>query len=187
MLKKIKMFDLIKSEVSIPIAFRSWDCYINPTLVQGTHHVWNVKLAANRERPRFAIIAFTLNGKLITNNLTNLKVHLNSVSYPYDDLNIDFAKDRFAHLYNMYAQFQESYYNRDPHPLLTPSEFKERAPMIVVDLSYQNEAVKTGPIDVRVSTELLTASAAATKVYCLLIHDRLVEYSPLTGLVQRIV
>jgi len=33
---------------------------------------------ANREKPRFAIIGFTLNRELITNNLTRLKVHLNS-------------------------------------------------------------------------------------------------------------
>jgi len=44
----------------------------------GSQHSWNVKMSANREIPRFAIIGFTLNGQLITNNLSNFKVHLNS-------------------------------------------------------------------------------------------------------------
>jgi len=68
-----------------------------------------VKLSANREKPRFSIIGFTLNGELITNNLSNLKVHWNSESYPYDNLNVDFSKNQYAHLYEMYTRFQSSY------------------------------------------------------------------------------
>jgi len=62
-----------------------------------------------------------------------------------------------------------------------------KAPIIVVDLSYQNESVKIGPIDVRISIELKTPSHENTQTYCLLIQDRLVEYNPLNGLVQRVV
>jgi len=98
----------------------------------GSQHSWNVKLSANREKPRFAIIGFTLNGELITNNLSNLKVHLNSESYPYDNLNVDFSKNQYAHLYEMYTRFQYSYYNRESQPFLTPNEFKLKAPIIVV-------------------------------------------------------
>jgi len=81
----------------------------------------------------------TINGELITNNLSNLKVHLNSESYPYDNLNVDFSKNQYAHLYEMYTRFQSSYYNRESQPFLNPYEFKLKAPIIVVDLSYQNE------------------------------------------------
>jgi len=74
------MYHIIKSGVNLPIAFRSWDSYVNPKLGYGSQHSWNVKLSANREKPRFAIVGFRLNGELITNNLSNLKVHLNSES-----------------------------------------------------------------------------------------------------------
>jgi len=87
------MYDTIKSGVNIPMAFQSWDSYVNPKLVYGGQRSWNVKLSANLEKPRFAIIGFTLNGELITNNLSNLKVHLNSESYPYDNINVDFSKN----------------------------------------------------------------------------------------------
>jgi len=47
--------------------------------------------------------------------------------------------------------------------------------------------VKSGPIDVRISIELTKPTIENVQVYCVLIHDRLVEYNPLNGLVQRIV
>jgi len=45
---KIKMYDIIKSGVNLPIAFRSWDSYVNPKLGYGSQHSWKVKLSANR-------------------------------------------------------------------------------------------------------------------------------------------
>jgi len=54
----------------------------------------------------------------------------------------------------MYKRFQSSYYNRESQLFLTSNEFKLKTPIIVVDLSYQIESVKTGPIDVRTSIEL---------------------------------
>jgi len=116
-----------------------------------------------------------------------MKVHLNSESYPYDKLNVDLSKNQNAHLYEMYTRFQSSYYNRESQSFLTPNKFKLKAPIIVVYLSFQNESVKTGPIDVRISIELKTQSHEHNQAYCLLIHDRLVEYNPLNGLVQRVI
>jgi len=52
----------------------------------------------------------------------------------------------------------------------------------VVDLSYQNESLKTGPIYVRIPVELRTQRHKNAKAYCILIHGRLVEYNPLYGL-----
>jgi len=75
-------------------------------------------------KPRFAIIGFLLNGELITNYLSNLKVNLNSESYRYDNLNVDFSKNQYAHLYEMNTTFQSSYYNRESQPFLIPNEFK---------------------------------------------------------------
>jgi len=98
---------------------------------------------------------------------------LSSESYPYDNLNVDLSKNQ--------------YHNRESQPFLTSNEFKLKAPVIAVDPSYQNESVKTGPIDVRILIKLKTPSHENSKAYCLLIHDLLVEYKPLNGLVQRVV
>jgi len=72
----------------------------------------------------------------------------------------------------MYCKFQTSYYNRSESPLLSPTEFKTKAPIIVIDLSYQNEI--SGPIDVRISIELAKPTIENVQVYCMLIHDRIV-------------
>jgi len=76
-----------------------------------TAGLWN--LSANREKPKFVIFRFILTGELVTNNLSNLKVHLNSESHPYVNLNFDFIKNQYAHLYEMYTRYQSSYYNRE--------------------------------------------------------------------------
>lgn len=182
---KLQLFKSIKSGQPITMAFRTWDCHLNPTLSQGTNHLWNVKLAAQNERPRFMLIGFLKNDNFVHNSLTNIKVHLNSESYPYDDLNLKFDNERYALLYDMYSKFQQSYYMKDPQPLLNTNEFKKQ-PLIVIDLSYQNETVKSGPIDVRIEFKTLKNVAENTSAYCLIIHDRIIQYTPITGEIRKI-
>lgn len=183
---KLNMIKIINSGASIPMTFRSWDCHINPQLNTGTNHIWNVKLAANRERPRFVLIAFQHENKFVHCDLTNLKIHLNSESYPYDDLNINFKNERYAILYDMYLRFQQNYYTIDSQPLLTSQEFKNNAPIVVVDVRYQNEAVNNGPIDIKIEFETATNIPPKTSAYCILIHDRIIEYIPLRGQVRKL-
>lgn len=42
--------------------------------------------------------------------LSNMKLYLNSEFYPYNDMNLDFDKNRWAVLYEMYARFGREYY-----------------------------------------------------------------------------
>jgi len=56
---KFKMYDIIKSGVSLPIAFRSWYSYASPKMGYESQRSWNVKLSASRKKPRFVIIGFT--------------------------------------------------------------------------------------------------------------------------------
>ncbi|XP_037825201.1 uncharacterized protein LOC119613274 [Lucilia sericata] len=184
---KLNTIKIIKSGNVLPVAFRSWDCHYHPQLSTSQNHIWNVKFSANRERPRFVLIAFQHENKLTHCNLNNLKVHLNSESYPYDDLNVKFDNQRYAILYDMYVKFQPNFYMREPQPLLSAEQFKEKAPIIVIDVSHQNETVTTGPIDIKVEFAMDKIAKTNTSAYCLLIHDRLIEYSPLTASVKKIV
>lgn len=185
-LSKLNMIKIINSGVSIPMAFRSWDCHVNPQLNEGTNHIWNVKLAANRERPRFILIAFKNQDKFIHCNLNNLKVHLNSESYPYDDLNLKFKNERYAVLYDMYLRFKQNYYLQDSQPLLTSQEFKNSAPIVVVDVSHQNESLSNGPVDIKIEITTDINIPGDTSAFCILIHDRIIEYIPLKGQVRKI-
>lgn len=183
--KKIQFMKTIKDGKSLSIAFRSWDCYFNPTFPGGTKHSWNVKLSVNRERPRYVAFVFEKDNKFVHSDLTNIKVHLNSDTYPYDDLNLKFGENRYAVLYDMYAKFQQNFYMKEPQPLLSFTKFKD-IPIAVVDISYQNEAIKSGPIDLKIQFETSSPIPESTSAYCLILHDRLVEYTPLTGIVRKI-
>ncbi|XP_058985528.1 uncharacterized protein LOC131805849 [Musca domestica] len=184
--RKISFLKTIKDGKALPLAFRSWDCYFNPTFAGGRQHSWSVKLSVNHERPRYVALIFEKDNKLEHCELKNIKVHLNSETYPYDDLNVKFEENGYAVLYDMYTKFQQSYYMREPQPLLTYASFKDK-PIAVIDISNQNEAVKNGPIDLKIQFETNKPIPQNTSTYCLIIHDRLVEYVPLTGIVRKVV
>ncbi|KYN35080.1 hypothetical protein ALC56_10549, partial [Trachymyrmex septentrionalis] len=98
--------------------------------------------------------------------LTNAKLYLNTKYYPYVDLNLDFDKNRCAILYDLYARFCKSYYGYEYlEPSLTFTTFLRNGPFVIIDCSRQNESVKR---------------------YCLIIHDRVVQYNPLTNIVRKI-
>ncbi|XP_075167835.1 uncharacterized protein LOC142239997 [Haematobia irritans] len=183
---KVKVMKTVRDGTSLPIAFRSWDCHFNPTFFGSMKCNWNVKLSLNRERPRFILFAFVREGKFAHCNLTNIKVHLNSETYPYDDLNLKFDENRYAILYEMYTKFQENYYQRESYPILSLTKFKE-SPIIVIDVSHQNEMIKHGPIDVKLEIETSKLIPQNTHAYCLILHDRLMEYTPLTAVVRKII
>ncbi|XP_076299316.1 uncharacterized protein LOC143218167 [Lasioglossum baleicum] len=92
---------ILDSDRPIDMTFRSWDLYEYPLLHTTTKHTWAIKTALQMEKPRYVIFALQTNRK---NNLmktatrfdhcalTNIRLYLNSETYPYDDLNIDFEK-----------------------------------------------------------------------------------------------
>ena len=119
-------------------------------------------------------------------NVTNARLFLNDKYYPYDNLNLGIGKDRFALLYNMYVSFQSSYYHRlDVSPVLTPELFKSKAPLFVFDCSKQDDALKSSAVDVRLEFESSMNFPAQTTAYCMILHDTLVEYTPLSNAVHR--
>ena len=84
----------------------------------------------------------------------------------------------------MYSRFQTAYYGKEAEPLLSKTEFLNYAPL-VIDCSKQNEHLKTGPVDVRLEFESQENFLAETTAYCLILHDRIVDYSPLSGDVNK--
>ena len=118
--------------------------------------------------------------------LKNVKVYLNSQSYPYGNLNLKMDQAQYALLYNMYAQFKTSYYDRNaPDPLLSRTDSKDHTPLIAIDCSKQCESLKSGAIDVRLEFECQANMPAHTAAYCLIIHDKIVEYNALRSSVTR--
>ena len=76
-------------------------------------------------------------------NLSNVKFYLNSAVYPYDDLNLDFGKKRYAVLFDMYAHFRRAHGIDCFEMLLNIFSFVEKGPFVVIVCSRQNESVKS--------------------------------------------
>ncbi|XP_050434993.1 uncharacterized protein LOC126842149 [Adelges cooleyi] len=98
--EKLKLLKIVESHKSLHCAFRNWDLCVYPQLPETTKHSWMVKTTNSVERPRYILLAFHtadnagLSGKRTEKfdscSITNLKVHLNSAEYPYEnELNLN--------------------------------------------------------------------------------------------------
>lgn len=86
----------------------------------------------------------------------------------------------------MYRKFQQSFYGGQCLPLFSYSDFKSISPLAIIDCSRQNESIKSAPIDISLELEFLENIPANTSSYCIIVHDRIIEYNPLTNIVKRI-
>lgn len=193
--EKLVLYKQIKSGSTFKIPYRTWEYNEMPVLTT-TKNLWTVKTSTCLEKPRFIILGFQTARKHVINKdiskfdhcgITDVRLFLNSEIFPYDQLNIDFAHDNFALLYDMYIGFQHSYYNKSPNPILSKETFKRDAPLFVIDCSRQNDTVKSGVVDIRLEVQSLANMPANTKAYCLIIHDRVIEYNPLSNIVRKVI
>lgn len=194
---KLSMLKTISRNESLLIPFRSWDLYELPAIPQTTRHTWSVKTTSQVNKPRYVVIAFQINrNNIVTNdaaafdhcNVTNLKLYLNNDRYPYDDLNLNFNEGNYHELFNLYQNIQKSYYNETSiiHPIdLDLAGFLLR-PVFAFDCTRSDESIKSGMVDVRIEIEASANIPVNTTAYCLIIHDNLIEYSPFTSMVHRV-
>ncbi|XP_020297375.1 uncharacterized protein LOC109861931 [Pseudomyrmex gracilis] len=193
---KLSLLQTLESGRYLTISFRSWDLYEFPLLQSTTKHSWAVKTATQLEKPRYVIFALQTARRNdmsadVTRfdhcQLTNVKLYLNSEFYPYDDLHLDFDRNKYAVLYDMYTNFRKTYYGCGVVvPFLTIYNFLQCGPLVVFDCSRQNEAVKSAIVDVRIEFDCKENIPANTTAYCLSLHDRVVEYNLLTNVVRKI-
>ncbi|XP_077264206.1 uncharacterized protein LOC143898521 isoform X1 [Temnothorax americanus] len=193
---KLSMLRALESGRYLSVSFRSWDLYEYPMLQSTTKHSWAVKTATQLEKPRYVIFALQTGRKNIMSqnvsvfdacNLTNIKLYLNSEFYPYDDMNLDFTKNRYAVLFDMYARFRKTYYGYDFFDTLCSLyTFLMEGSFVVIDCSQQNESVKSATVDVRIEFDCKENVPANTTAYCLILHDRVIEYCPLSNVVRKL-
>ncbi|KYN28037.1 hypothetical protein ALC57_02555 [Trachymyrmex cornetzi] len=193
-INKLSTLRALESGRYLSMSFRSWDLYEYPLLQNTTKHSWAVKTATQLEKPRYVIFALQTGRKNVMSqdisvfddcNLSNVKVYLNSDFYPYGDLNLVLVKR--GTLFDMYARFRKAYYGIDSfETLLNVLSFIEIGPFAVIDCSRQNESVKNATVDVRIEFDCKENVPANTTAYCLIIHDRVIEYCPLSNVVRKI-
>lgn len=196
--QKLRLLQIIDKQLDVPLHYRTWELYEYPALPTTDKHVWSVKASSQLNTPRYVIIGFQTNrnnriavdkSRFDNCTLSDLKVFLNSESYPYESLNANFASGQVAVLYDMYAKFQESFYHDRPEcctaPMLTLAEFRDNVPITVIDCSHQNEVLKKGIIDIRIEFQTREAMPRDTSAYCLIVHDNIIAYNPYSNIVTR--
>lgn len=189
--EKLRLYKYIQKDPHIHIPFRQWEMheYANLPTTSDTLS-WPIRTTNQLEKPRYVIVGFQTNRKnSITKDMSqfdscdikDLKVYLNSVYYPYDSL-----LSNSALFYDIYANFQSSYYGKAGSPILNFTEYKTKCPIYVIDCSKQNDSIKSGPVEVKLDIHTNNNFPANTWGYCLIIHDCHYTYTPLTGDVRKI-
>ncbi|XP_018405965.1 PREDICTED: uncharacterized protein LOC108782245 [Cyphomyrmex costatus] len=194
---KLSLLRTLENGRYLSMGFRSWDLYEFPLLQSTTKHSWAVKTTSHLEKPRYVILLLQTGKRNVLSQdstrfdacaLVNVKLFLNSDFFPYDDMNVDFERNKVAILYDMYTKFANSYYGYERNEtLLSLAQFISSAPLVVIDCSRQNESVKSATVDIRIEFECRANIPPSTTAYCLIIHDRVIEYIPLTNVVRKII
>ncbi|XP_068990474.1 uncharacterized protein [Neodiprion pinetum] len=193
---KIQLLNYIAKDPAIFMSFCSWETYVYPMLPSTTRHIWSIKTSTQLEKPIYVVLGFQTarrneplrNASVFDHcRIRDVKLFLNSQCYPYGNMNLDLYNNQYAILYDMYVRFQMTYYNKEAEPLLSKREFINQAPLIAIDCSKQNETLKTGPVDIRLEFDSSIAFPPHTSAYCMILHDRIVEYNSISGTVKKLV
>jgi hypothetical protein len=87
----------------------------------------------------------------------------------------------------MYISFQELYYGKEEGKLiLSLVNFETQAPIVVIDSSKQNDTGTASTVNVSIDIEALE-NLEGVSAYCILIHDRIIEYLPFIRKVKKLV
>jgi len=142
-INKLSLLRTLECGQYLNIGFRSWDLYEFPLLQRTIKHSWTIKTATQLEKPRYVVFALQTGLKNVMSEdvsrfddckLTNVKLYLNSECYPYDGMNLDFDKNRWSILYDMYARFCKNYYRYEYlEPSLTLTTFLRFGPFVIID------------------------------------------------------
>ncbi len=191
---KLQLLEEISKNKPIFFGFRDWEIHELPAMRNTKKDVWTVKSMS--EKARYVIVFFQTDRKdnyqkdvtyFDNVNITDIKLYLNSEVYPYESLNLNFDNRQYTEVYRMYTEFQKSYMGKTyAEPLLDFTSFANRC-MFVIDCSKQNEALKSSTIDVKLEIQSSENFPKDTRAYCIIVHDRVLEYLPLSGIVRSLI
>ena len=185
---KLQMLNKINTSKSILVPFRKWDIHELPILPRSKNEVWKVKTLQSVHTPLYCIVFFQTNRK---NNpladatkfdnidMRSIRLHLNSSIYPYESWKLDFRKTRYREAYQAYCDFYKQFNDQDrAKPILKYDDFKTRS-IFVLDCSKHPEPIRYSTVDVSLQFESDYEFPQDTKAYVIIIHDAIVEYTPM--------
>lgn len=192
-LVRLNMSKIVESGRELEIAFRATEYFENPNIGTDQQFTWQLKTSAGAERPLYVIVGLQTNrrdkmGKdssVFDNcSIRDAKIFLNSLSYPYEGLSVDFKSDQYSNLFRMFTRFRKSYLGEGSSYIGT-SDFKTVCPLLVFDVSRMPLELKSNPVDLRLELSFSENVKATTSAHVVLIFDKIISYNPFSGLVLR--
>lgn len=193
---KVKLLECIKADKPILMPFRRWEYHELPQLTtNATKEIWGVKTCTSVESPRFVIMAFqtarrdnTLQDPSVFDNInaSDIRLVMNGEYYPTERMELNFADDAYTEAHHCYAQFYANFKNdmqSSKQAVLNYEAYKKNA-IFVIDCSKRNTSLKLGTVDIKVEIEARTGFKALTKAYCIIVHDSVLEYQPLSEIIR---
>lgn len=193
---KLGMLNYLSKNRKITVQHRSMDIVEFPTLPVAESNMWTVKTVSHLNRPRFVIVGLQTNrnsrhtinaSKFDKCHMKELRLHLNSQTFPYHMIEFDIANLKMSELYHMYSNAQSSYYNNTEGQnlfKLSVVDF-QNSPLYVFDTSRADESLIDSSVDIKVEMKSSANVAANTAAFCLIIYDNEFTYSPFDGVVER--
>jgi hypothetical protein len=203
--ERINILKRLKNNDVITMPFRTYDLYEYPAVPTNSEKFsWTIKTSSGAQVPSYLVIGFQENPneyktpahKYNHQDVEEYRGYLNTNEYPYTPQYANFTKERFAVPYDEFSKFHSSYNNRlssgDPitssaSSVISRKLFKAISPLYVVDCSAHEKLATTGAVDVRIEVSSAKVFPQGTTCYCLIIHDRVVQYYPLTNEVRKII
>lgn len=193
---KLNMLNYLSKNRKITIQHRSMDLVEYPELPAATSHIWSVKTVSHLNRPRYVVVGLQTgrNGQPVVDaskfdhcSISEMRLHMNSQTYPYNMNEVNVSNGQMAELYEMFANIQHSYYNgTEPMNLfaLNYGSF-QLSPLYAFDTSRADESLIDSAVDIRVEIKTRNNIPANTAAYCIIIYDNEFTYSPFDGVVVR--
>ena len=151
----------------------------NISIPTGAKYSW--KIGNVSSSVRFLFIAFklsdpplnTVNNSLFTmvngnNQITSMRVQLNNLYYPIDNMKMNFKDYKIAEPYNAYVNACKSF-GVEPQLDLLVQEYRDLYPIICFDTSACPESLQSNGIDITIHIE--KSPALTLEGYCLVLED----------------
>lgn len=194
---KLQMLKYLERKQVIGVPYRSWDLFEMPQLPQATKHIWTVKSTTQMCKPRFVLVTFQTNKRIVTAhseqfdncNISDVKLYLNTEYYPYDTITCHFAANntKIAEQYEAFLAIQKAYYgeSEDENPMGYDFATFRTCPIFAFDCTRTDESVLNGSVDIRLEINARDNIPANTVANCIIIYDNYFEYSPFRSIVAK--
>ena len=184
---KMELYKIIEKKEKLPVGYRMIQCD-SAVVTRTSTFTWRLAVKSSPEVPRFIIVGFqseknnnqTKNPAIFNHvNVKNIYCTLNSTRYPEVDYENDFEKYQFSRIYGDLALFKSKFYGMDElvsNPNISAADYKELFPLFLFDVSKHSERLKYSVTDIQIKAFFNRPIDADTKVYAVIISDRLINF-----------